>query len=209
MFARAIVNGECKLVANSNKAARQVCPRDGGRVPGIDEEEDGFKCNPHSVTLVAEDFEALVQVTVDAFSKHAVMVVTRENMAVELEQINNFTEHAKEFAVLIKDQGVADAKLHHDLHESGCKSGSTGISNRFSGTESSHTISSNEVAGTPFETRLSASLIAVNVEYVERRVNWKFVNKFAATVSGVCKGTAGALTTKLFTVAEHARPIVA
>ena len=44
------------------------------------------------------------------------MVSTRESVAIQLEQVYYLTKDAKEFAVLIKDQGIADALSKYDFH---------------------------------------------------------------------------------------------
>jgi hypothetical protein len=76
--------------ANSRPTAtspRNVCPRNGARVPGINQQQNCLKGNPYRFLLVCHDFEAFVDILIDAFDQHGVVVPTREDVTVNLEEI--------------------------------------------------------------------------------------------------------------------------
>ena len=56
--------------------------------------------------LIGNDLESFREVSVDPFDHHWVMVVARENMAVDLKEVKRFTADPEEFAVFIKDNCV-------------------------------------------------------------------------------------------------------
>ncbi len=69
--------------------------------------------------LVADDAQILIEVTVEPFDKHGVVIGPTEDMAIDLKQIKGFKALAKELAVLVEDGSVAKAKTKDDLNDRG------------------------------------------------------------------------------------------
>jgi hypothetical protein len=48
--------------------------------------------------FVGHNFETFVEVTVDMLNKHTVVIAARENVAINLKEVNHLLENAKELA---------------------------------------------------------------------------------------------------------------
>ena len=111
------VDWELKITAKSNKASREICTRNGGAVPCIKEEQDSFHSNPDGVTFICHNFKTFVEIAIDALDQHAIVITTREDVAINLKEINCFFAHTKEFAILVEEDSVAKAKSQLDFHD--------------------------------------------------------------------------------------------
>jgi hypothetical protein len=79
---------------------------------------DSFLSDTNGFALIAHDFEAFVEVTIDAFYKHRIVIVAREYVAVNVEEVESLTAHAKELAVLIKNGSETHPKMEEYFHNS-------------------------------------------------------------------------------------------
>ena len=111
------VDWELKFTAKSNKASGEICTRNGGAVPCIKEEQDRFHSNPDGVTFVGHNFQTFVEIAIDALDQHTVVISTREDVAINLQEVNGFFAHTKEFTILVQDDSVAKAKSKLDFHD--------------------------------------------------------------------------------------------
>ena len=111
------VDWELKFTAKSNEASGEVRPRNGGTVPCIKEEQDSFHSNPDGVTFVGHNFQTFVEIAIDALDQHTVVISTREDVAINLQEVNGFFAHTKEFTILVQDDSVAKAKSQLDFHD--------------------------------------------------------------------------------------------
>ncbi len=72
------------------------------------------------VTFVGHDLEAFGQVTIDALNHHQVVVVPGKNVAIDLQKGKGFPANAVEFAILVKNDGVAVPIAQLCTHDSQC-----------------------------------------------------------------------------------------
>ncbi len=89
----------------------KISARNGGAIPCIKEEQDGLHSNPNGTAFVAHYFLAFVEVVVDSFNHHGVVIATRENMLIELKEVACLFEGTKELAILVQDNCVTEPKL--------------------------------------------------------------------------------------------------
>jgi hypothetical protein len=68
---------------------------------------------------------------IDPFNNHGVMVGTAEYVAVDLEEVQSFAANAKELAVFIQHNIVAEAIPKDDLHYCRGRCGSISIADGF------------------------------------------------------------------------------
>jgi hypothetical protein len=87
MFTCRVIDGKGEFASDSNEASRNVCPRNGARVPGIDQQQNRLEGDPYRFPLVCHDFEAFVDISIDAFDQHGVVVPTGEDVTINLEEI--------------------------------------------------------------------------------------------------------------------------
>jgi hypothetical protein len=73
------------LTANSNQALRDVCAGYGTRVQRIEKEEDSFQSNADGVTLIGYYLQTFHEVSINTHNHHGVMVITRKNVAVDVQ----------------------------------------------------------------------------------------------------------------------------
>ncbi len=107
-------------MAKSNKQALgEICTRNGSAVPCIKEEQDRFHfhSNPDRVTFVGHNFQTFVEIAIAALDQHTIVISTREDVAINLQEVNGFFAHTKEFAILVQDDSVAKAKSQLDFHD--------------------------------------------------------------------------------------------
>ena len=105
-------------MAKSNKQALgEICTRNGSAVPCIKEEQDRFHSNPDGVTFVGHNFQTFVEIAIDALDQHTVVISTREDVAINLQEVNGFFAHTKEFTILVQNDSVAKAKSKLDFHD--------------------------------------------------------------------------------------------
>ena len=90
------VDWDLKFTAKSNKASREICTRNGGAVPCIKEEQDRFHSNPDGVTFVGHNFQTFVEIAIDTLDQHTIVISTREDVAINLQEINGVFAHTKE-----------------------------------------------------------------------------------------------------------------
>ena len=111
------VDWELKFTAKSNEASGEVRPRNGGAVPCIKEEQDSFHSNPDGVPFVCHNFQTFVEIAIDTLDQHAVVITTREDVAVNLKEVDGLFAHTKEFTILVQNDSVAKAKSQLDFHD--------------------------------------------------------------------------------------------
>ncbi len=79
------IDGKREFVADGNEAARNVSARNGAGVPSVNEKKDGFERDPDGIAFVCHDSKPFVQVSIDAFDEHWIIVVPRQNVIIEFE----------------------------------------------------------------------------------------------------------------------------
>jgi hypothetical protein len=84
----------------------------------INQQKNRLKCDPIGIALVRHDAQSLIEVPVEAFDYHRVMVPSAENMTIDFQKVESFPTNAKKLAVFVKDAGMAKAKSQYDLHDS-------------------------------------------------------------------------------------------
>ena len=72
-------------MSDSDETSQYICAWDWAGVPCVDEEKDGFKGDPDAVAFVGHDFETFVEVMINAFDQHGVVITPREDMTVDVE----------------------------------------------------------------------------------------------------------------------------
>jgi hypothetical protein len=77
MLPAGIVNRKGKFASNSNKAVGNVRPGDGTRVPCINQKQNRLKGNLDRFLLICHDFEAFVNIPIDTFHQHWVVIPSR------------------------------------------------------------------------------------------------------------------------------------
>ena len=77
MLVNGKVNQELKLTAKCNEGTREISAGDRGAVSRIKQKEDGLHRHADGVTFVRHDFKALVQITIDSFHQHRIVVASR------------------------------------------------------------------------------------------------------------------------------------
>ena len=87
------------------------------RCSSIKEEQDCFHSNPDGVTFVGHNFQTFVEIVIDALNQHTVVISTREDMSINLQEVNGLFAHTKEFAILVQDDSVAKAKSQLDFRD--------------------------------------------------------------------------------------------
>jgi hypothetical protein len=60
--------------------------------------------------LIGHDLESLVKILIEPLDQHWIVVAITKDMVIDLEEVECLATYPKEFAVLIKDAGVAKAK---------------------------------------------------------------------------------------------------
>ena len=85
MLVGGVIDWKGKFMTNSNQAPRDVCARNGTRVPHIVKEEDSFQSNVDGVTLIGHYLQAFCEVSINMLNQHGVMVITRKDMAVDVQ----------------------------------------------------------------------------------------------------------------------------
>ena len=109
--------GEIDWEFKSNKALGEICTRNGSTAPCIKEEQDRFHSSPDGVTFVGHNFQTFVEIAIDTLDQHTIVISTREDVAINLQEINGFFAHTKEFTILVQDNSVAKAKSQLDFHD--------------------------------------------------------------------------------------------
>ena len=127
------IDGKREFAADGNKAAGNVSTRNGAGVPSINEKKDGFdfECDPDGIAFVCHNSKPFVQVSIDALNKHQIMVVARQNVMIDFEEVKGLFEYTHKFRVLVKDNCVAKAVTENDVHEGRGKCLSGCIQNLF------------------------------------------------------------------------------
>ena len=82
-----------KIVANGDKASGNLSTRNRAGVPSVNEKKDGFECNPDGITFVCHDSKPFIQVSIDALDEHWIVVVARQNVIIDVEEVEGFLEH--------------------------------------------------------------------------------------------------------------------
>ena len=81
-----IIDGEGKFASECNKASREVSAGDGRGVPSVKQKQNGLLRDAHRVPFVAQNGQALVEVAIDSFDDHGVVVIPGQDMAVNFYQ---------------------------------------------------------------------------------------------------------------------------
>jgi hypothetical protein len=85
MLVGGVIDWKGKFVANSNQAPRDFCAGYGTRVPSIEKEGDSFQSNADEVTHIGCYLQAIREVSINMLNHHGVMVITRKNVAVDVQ----------------------------------------------------------------------------------------------------------------------------
>jgi hypothetical protein len=167
-----------EFAANGNEAAGNVSTRNRTGVPSVNKKKDGFEGNPDGITFICHDTKLFIQVSIDALNEHGVMVVARQNMIVDVEEIKEFLEYTHKLGVLVQDDRMAKAVSENDAHEGRGECFSGSVRNRFHRGKETHSTARYEVYFGTFETFDGAGLIRVNVEDHHKCLDWEIVNEF-------------------------------
>ena len=87
------VDEKREFTADGNKAAGNVGTRNRTGVPCVNEKKDGFEGSPDGIAFVGHDVKPFIQILIDALNEHRIVVVTRQNMIIDVEEIKGFLEH--------------------------------------------------------------------------------------------------------------------
>jgi hypothetical protein len=117
MLVGGVIDWKGKFTTNSNQPVRDVCARNGTRVPRIEMEGYSFQSNVDGVTLIGHYLQAFCEVLIDTLNHHGVMVIARNNMAVDVQSVQGFTTNTIELAVFVKDNGMAEPMAKLDFHD--------------------------------------------------------------------------------------------
>ncbi len=90
-------------------------------IPGVEKKEDGLHSNPDRIALVCHDFEPFVEISIDLFDQHWIVIATRKDVLVYLQEVNSFLENNKKLAILVEDDSVAEAEMSLNFHDCGGK----------------------------------------------------------------------------------------
>ncbi len=104
------------------------------------------------------------------------MIVAREDMAVDLKEIERVTADPKEFTVLIKDNSVTKPVAQLDFHDSGRKIFGIGVLDGFHRGKSGHATACNQVYLRTIRARMFPRRICIDEQNQERRFDWKVVH---------------------------------
>jgi hypothetical protein len=77
--------------------------------------------NLDRVTFVGHYLQTFVEVAIDPFDKHTIVVPTGEGVTIDLKEVDGFFEYAKEFTVFIQHNCVAETKTQLDFHNTQSK----------------------------------------------------------------------------------------
>jgi hypothetical protein len=61
------------------------------------------------------NLQTFVEVAVDVFDKHTIVVPAGEDVTVDLKEVDNFFEYTEEFIVFVQHNCVAETKTQLDL----------------------------------------------------------------------------------------------
>ena len=112
--------------------------------------------------FIGHDLEAFGQVPIDAFDNHWVVVVSQKNVAIDVQKIKSLPADAVEFAVLIKNNGVAEPVVQLYLHDGQRKVFGISMRDGFHGREAKHTTAHNQIYLKTIKTRVLSSRVGVN-----------------------------------------------
>ena len=90
------------------------------------------------VTFIGQDLEAFGQVPIDVLDHHWIMVVSQKNVSIDVQKVKSLPADAVEFAVLIKNNGVAEPVGQLYLHDGGCKVFEISMRDGFHGSRVNH-----------------------------------------------------------------------
>jgi len=90
-----------EFAADGNEAAGNVSTWNRTGVPCVNKKKDGFEGDPDGIAFVRHDAKPFIQISIDAFNKHRIVVVARQNMIIDVEEIEGFLEHTHKLGVLV------------------------------------------------------------------------------------------------------------
>ena len=62
-----------------------------------------------------------VEISIDLFDQHWIVIATRKDVLVYLQEVNSFLENYKKLAILVEDDSVAEAETSLNFHDCGGK----------------------------------------------------------------------------------------
>ena len=104
------------------------------------------------------------------------MIFTAENVKIDVEKISGLGLNAAEFAILVDDESVTEAKLELYLHNRLGECRSVGLSKRLCDGKRCHTTSGNNMMFGTVEAELSTDLISVCEEHSHGCVDWEGID---------------------------------
>jgi hypothetical protein len=115
-----------EFTADGNEAAGNVSTRNRTGVPSVNKKKDGFESDPDGIAFIRHDAKPFIQVSIDALNEHGVMVVARQNMVVDVEEIKGFLEYRIRSVgidpILMRGEPDADGAIEKCLRKS-CRGG--------------------------------------------------------------------------------------
>ena len=100
MLVGGVINWKGESMANCNQALGDVRTGYGTRVSCTEENKDRLQSIVDRVTLLGHDLQAFHEVSFYIFNNHGVVVVLRENMAVDVQLIQGFATNTIELLSL-------------------------------------------------------------------------------------------------------------
>ena len=116
MLLAGVVDWECEFAANGDHAARDVSARYWARIPRVKQEQNSFQSDAHRIALIHHDFKIAVEITANSLDEHWIVIITRQYLPINFQQIESFAADAKELAVLIQHNRVAEAVTELHFH---------------------------------------------------------------------------------------------
>ncbi len=113
------------------------------------------------VAFVGHDFKTFVQVAIDLFNHHRIVVVARENVAIDLQQLQRFSANAVKFAVLVQNNGMTELVAKLNAHYCRGKNFRIGMLDWFHGGEAGHTTARNQINLKTIKARMLSGRVCV------------------------------------------------
>ena len=105
---------------------------------------------------------------------------------------------------------MAEPIAKEDAHDGGGKCRGGRVSDRFHTSKAAHAACANKVRVRPLEAGMLPCDVCVKMDYQERRLDWKIVDKFGRfCATGVGEGATWARRTHALDIAKHSWPVKA
>jgi hypothetical protein len=130
-------------------------------------------------------------------------------VAIDLQKVEGLSANPVEFAVLVKNNGVAETIAKLCAHD--CQHKVFGISmlDEFHGSKAGHTTACDQILVKTIKARVLSRRVGVDKQDKERRFDGKVVHQFKGLALGrVCQGTTMAGIAHAGDIGVHSQPII-